>query len=332
MAKKVKLHGLFAVNKPRNKTSVEILEMINKVFRAHAAATRIEMTKRKVVKLGHGGTLDPMATGVLVVGVNDGCKEIKKYTFCDKVYEAVGMFGISTNTNDSEGKIIQRAPTEHITREKLEALLPKFVGTINQVPPLFSAIHMDGRRLYDYARSGDELPRDIEPRSVIIQSINLLDFTREHKYSEPTGTSSDYNEDFEDETKTRTEAIAGSEIDNNNNNELTTKKGFRRQYVRPKRRAIPEKKQEDDEKTIYPIFKINVKCGSGTYIRSLIRDIGEGVNSVAHMVELVRLEQGEFKLGEDVLEFEDCLEFDNIYDAINNHNRKLRQLEYSQRY
>ncbi|CAG8510244.1 12138_t:CDS:2 [Ambispora leptoticha] len=331
MAKKVKLHGIFAVNKPRGKTSVEILEVINKVFRAHAAATRIEMTKRKVVKLGHGGTLDPMASGVLVVGVNDGCKEINKYTFCDKVYEAVGMFGISTNTNDSEGKIIQRTPTEHISREKLEALLPKFVGTINQVPPLFSAIHMDGRRLYDYARSGEELPREIEPRPVIIQSIKLLAFTREHKYSEPTGTSSNYNEEFEDETEIT------SEIDGNNSNnmELTVKKGFRRQYVRPKKRAVPEiqeKKQEDGVKTIYPIFKINVKCGSGTYIRSLIRDIGEGMDSVAHMVELVRLEQGEFKLGEDVLEFEDCLEFDKIYDAINNHNRKLRQLEYSRRY
>ena len=99
MAKKIKVHGLFATNKPRGMSCAKVLELIDKVSRAHAASTRIEMTRRKVVKLGCGGALDDTAAGVLVVGVNDGAKELKRFIKCDKVkfinrmgsFLAVGM-------------------------------------------------------------------------------------------------------------------------------------------------------------------------------------------------------------------------------------------------
>ena len=101
MAKKIKVHGLFATNKPRGMTCTQVLELIDKVARAHAASTRIEMTRRKVVKLGCGGSLDDMATGVVVVGVNDGAKELKRFLKCDKVKFINGwQFFSSGNVTD----------------------------------------------------------------------------------------------------------------------------------------------------------------------------------------------------------------------------------------
>jgi len=96
---------------------------------------RSNRSKNKL-KLGHGGTLDPLASGVLVIGVNDGCKRLQDYIKCNKIYEAIGMLGLATDTYDSEGKIIATGPTDHITKECILKTISKFTGNIMQVPPL----------------------------------------------------------------------------------------------------------------------------------------------------------------------------------------------------
>ncbi|CAG8520419.1 16182_t:CDS:2 [Funneliformis caledonium] len=231
----------------------------------------LAISQKNKLKLGHGGTLDPLASGVLVIGVNDGCKRLQDYIKCKKIYEAVGMFGFATDTYDSEGKVIAIGPTEHITKEDISQLLTKFIGDIMQVPPMYSALRIDGRRLYDYARKGLSLPRNIQARSIRIDSLSLLDFTTNHNFQIP-----------------KTDITI---TDKNNH-------------------------VENINQASYPIFKIRVECGSGTYIRSLIHDIGKELGSAAHVVELKRLQQGNFILKKNTLEWNDCLILNNIFEAL----------------
>ncbi|CAG8453382.1 4880_t:CDS:2 [Acaulospora morrowiae] len=260
------MKGLFAINKPRGKTSADLLNTLKKALGKKPGVSRSN------IKLGHGGTLDPLATGVLVVGVNGGCKELSKYLKCNKVYSSVGLLGYSTDTYDSEGQVIGTGPTSHITKEMLVKLLPQFTGEIMQIPPLYSALKMNGQRLCDYARKGIEPPKKIEARKVKIHSLSLLNFTTKHNY-------------------------------------------------RPPERDFHETEREASLN--FPVFKIQIECGGGTYIRSLVHDIGRGLNSEAHVVELERLQQGDFKLGVNTIEWNDCLNVDSITEALEKYNQTL---------
>ena len=128
------------------------------------------------VKIGHGGTLDPLATGVLVTGLGKGTKLLQQFLTCTKTYEAVVLFGAATDTYDRLGKIIGRAPYGHVTREKVEEALGKLRGAQMQRPPIFSAIRINGKHLYDYARNGEELPREIEERPVTVHELELVEW------------------------------------------------------------------------------------------------------------------------------------------------------------
>ena len=128
------------------------------------------------VKVGHGGTLDPLATGVLVVGVGNGTKELGKFLNCTKSYETTILFGAATDTYDVVGKVLSKAPFEHVTHERLQEALSQFRGRISQRPPIFSALSMDGKRLYEYAREGKALPREIQERELEVRELELLDW------------------------------------------------------------------------------------------------------------------------------------------------------------
>lgn len=132
--------------------------------------------KGRQVKIGHGGTLDPLATGVLIVGVGKGTKSLQNFLLCTKTYEAVVLFGASTDSYDRVGKVLRRAPYEHITKEKVEEALSQFRGKYKQLPPLFSALKMDGKPLYEYAREGKEPPRQIERRDVEVLELELVEW------------------------------------------------------------------------------------------------------------------------------------------------------------
>lgn len=189
------LEGVLAVNKPPGISSAQVLrdlqghftpsEFFGPWIQAEGARRKKEnRTQRRrrrdkeavKVKIGHGGTLDPLATGVLVAGLGKGTKLLQQFLTCTKTYEAVVLFGAATDTYDRLGKIVGRAPYEHVTREKVEEALGELRGAQMQRPPVFSAIRINGKHLYEYARNGEELPKEIEERPVTVHELELVEW------------------------------------------------------------------------------------------------------------------------------------------------------------
>ncbi|KAI7899056.1 tRNA pseudouridine synthase B, partial [Cokeromyces recurvatus] len=119
---------------------------------------------------------DPLAEGVLVLGVGDGCKQLSTFLQCSKEYIVTAKFGEATDTYDAEGTVIQKCKTEHLNKQLIQDTLQKFKGHITQTPPLYSAVRLQGKRLYDYARLKLDLPEPIKTRQVFVEDIQLLDF------------------------------------------------------------------------------------------------------------------------------------------------------------
>ena len=187
----------------------------------------------KKLKVGHAGTLDPLATGVMIICTGKATKRIEEFQYHTKEYIATLMLGATTPSFDLEKEEDATYPTEHITREKVEEVLKQFVGTIEQVPPVFSACKVDGKRAYEMARKGDEV--ELKAKTLVIDEIELLECN------------------------------------------------------------LPE-------------IKIRVVCSKGTYIRALARDIGQALDSGAHLTGLIRTRVGDVKL-EECMQVEDFEEW-----------------------
>ncbi len=187
----------------------------------------------KKIKVGHAGTLDPLATGVMIICTGKATKRIEEFQYHTKEYIATLQLGATTPSYDLEKEIDATYPTEHITREMVEEVLQQFKGIIEQIPPAFSACKVDGKRAYDLARKGDEV--ELKPKTLVIDEIELLECN------------------------------------------------------------LPE-------------IKIRVVCSKGTYIRALARDIGEALQSGAHLTGLIRTRVGEVRL-EDCMQVEDFPEW-----------------------
>lgn len=153
------MEGIIAVNKPKGITSFDVIRKLKKILN----------TK----KIGHTGTLDPLATGVMLVCVGKATKLASDLEAKDKIYIADFDIGYVTDTYDIEGKKIVENTIE-ISKENLEQSIKKFIGNIKQIPPMYSAIKIDGNKLYHLARKGIEVERP--ERDVTIEYINLLDF------------------------------------------------------------------------------------------------------------------------------------------------------------
>jgi tRNA pseudouridine55 synthase len=128
----------------------------------------------KKIKVGHAGTLDPKATGVLIVCTGGATRRVEEFQYQTKEYVATLKLGATTPSYDLEKEIDQTYPTEHITREKVATVLSTFVGTIQQVPPVFSACKVNGRRAYKSARKGREVP--LQAKTLTIDEIELLEY------------------------------------------------------------------------------------------------------------------------------------------------------------
>ena len=129
--------------------------------------------KVKKLKVGHAGTLDPLATGVMIVCTGKATKRIEEFQYHTKEYIATIQLGATTPSYDLEHEIDATYPTEHITREMVEETLKQFLGEIHQVPPVFSACKVDGKRAYDLARKGEEV--ELKPKLLVIDEIELLE-------------------------------------------------------------------------------------------------------------------------------------------------------------
>ena len=185
----------------------------------------------KKLKVGHAGTLDPLATGVMVVCTGKATKRIDELQAHVKEYVATLQLGATTPCFDLEKPIDRTYPTEHINEALVREVLGRFVGRIEQVPPAFSACKIDGKRAYDLARKGREV--ELKPKVLVIDEIELLDFSQEKMQA-----------------------------------------------------------------------TIRVVCSKGTYIRALARDIGQALDSGAHLISLRRTRVGDIKV-EDCMSVED---------------------------
>jgi tRNA pseudouridine55 synthase len=188
------------------------------------------------LKGGHAGTLDPLATGVMIICTGKATKRIEKFQSQTKEYIATLQLGATTLSYDLEKEIDACYPTEHITQAMVKKTLDTFLGEIKQIPPVFSACKVEGIRAYDLARKGKKI--ELKPKLLFIDEIELLESN------------------------------------------------------------LPE-------------IKIRVVCSKGTYIRALARDIGESLNSGAHLTELTRT-----RIGEIVLK--NCLEVGNFREWLDN--------------
>ena len=152
-------------NKPLKWTS---FDLVNK-FRYKLS----RKLKVKKIKVGHAGTLDPLATGVMIVCTGKATKRIDEFQYQTKEYVATLKLGETTPSFDLEKEIDGVYPTEHITREEVEKVLQSFVGTIQQIPPVFSACKVDGKRAYELARKGEEV--ELKPKLLVIDELELLE-------------------------------------------------------------------------------------------------------------------------------------------------------------
>ena len=156
------MNGIVIVDKPAGWTSQDVTARLRRVFNTR--------------RIGHGGTLDPMATGVLPVFVGRATRGVEFFEHATKTYEAVLRLGILTDTEDMTGTVLEQREVA-VTEEEFLAVLPRFRGKIQQIPPMYSALKVDGQKLYDLARKGREVER--KPREIEILELSCLSFSGE---------------------------------------------------------------------------------------------------------------------------------------------------------
>lgn len=157
--------GLCAVYKPKGWTSNDVVQKIKGIL-LRGSRENGGKAKKRDLKIGHGGTLDPVAAGVLVLGVGEGTKLLKEYLSGSKGYTATALLGQEMDTQDSTGKVTATQDCSHVSHDSIIAALPKFRGDIMQTPPMFSALKQDGHKLYDLARKGVTVDRPARPMTV----------------------------------------------------------------------------------------------------------------------------------------------------------------------
>jgi tRNA pseudouridine55 synthase len=300
--------------------------------------------QRLEVKIGHGGTLDPLATGVLITGIGKGTKSLQDFLACTKSYETVVTFGAETDTFDCLGKVVRRAPYEHITREAVEKALGQFRGNIMQQPPIFSALRVNGKKLYEYAREGKLPPVEIKHRPVEVLDMEIVEWyeSGSHNFQLPKeemsgdekavaeklldqgasaaapaeGEVEAAKEDPEASSSTKRKSPPPADETKDETAEAAKKQKVSETEAAPAAPAASEPSasepgtetpaEPEQPKYQPPAVKIKMTVTSGFYVRSLAHDLGKAVGSCGLMSELVRSRQGDFELSpEKVLEYKD---------------------------
>lgn len=162
MADKIKVSGVILVDKPKGMTSQQVVSKVKYLFKSPIHDSK---------KAGHTGTLDPMATGLLPICMGEATKFSHYQLDADKSYQATILLGSQTDTGDADGQIVAQAPIPKFDDALLDKVAQQFAGAQQQIPPMYSALKKDGKKLYEYARAGIEIER--EPRDIILKAINL---------------------------------------------------------------------------------------------------------------------------------------------------------------
>ena len=236
--------------------------------------------KAKDLKVGHAGTLDPLASGVLIVCTGKATKQIDELQAGTKEYIATLKLGATTPSFDRETAEDTTYPFAHITRELVEATLPKFLGRIEQIPPRFSAVKVDGKRAFKLARKGVEM--ELKPKILVIDEIELLSCQLEP----PTPT------------KNQPQMTDGADS-------IFKPQAINIKSLTPE--LIDQFQKENEASSLqYPSITIRIVCSKGTYIRALARDIGEALGSGAYLTSLCRTRIGNYTLQQslDINDFE----------------------------
>ena len=163
--------AIIAIDKPYRMSSFGALAHVRYVISRHVGVKR--------VKTGHAGTLDPLATGVLILCTGKMTKQIERLQYETKEYTATLQLGATTASYDREHTVDMTYPTRHITRKLIDEVLPQFVGDVMQVPPAYSAVHVDGERAYKLRRQSDEVEQQMQAKPVRIDEIEVLAFDHE---------------------------------------------------------------------------------------------------------------------------------------------------------
>lgn len=163
--------AIIAIDKPYRMSSFGALAHVRYVISRHVGVKR--------VKTGHAGTLDPLATGVLILCTGKMTKQIERLQYETKEYTATLQLGATTASYDREHTVDMTYPTRHITPELIDEVLPQFVGDVMQVPPAYSAVHVDGERAYKLRRRSDEVEQQMQAKPVRIDEIEVLAFDPE---------------------------------------------------------------------------------------------------------------------------------------------------------
>ena len=288
---------VLAVDKPYRWTSADVIRKLKYAAIRHFA--------KKNLKVGHAGTLDPLATGVLLVCIGPACKRAQELQDHDKEYIARIRFGATTPSYDLEKEVDRRFPFEHITREAVEAALPAFLGEQEQVAPLFSAKSVDGVRAYELARklyrSGrtaelDAAALDTLHRSrIVISELELLDFI-------PAGIGVSESVATLGPVRGRgplPQAVGG--VGEADDSETPVPAGTSASSTASSRIHVA-----DTSALGLPEAVIRIACSKGTYIRAFARDLGEALGSGAHLSGLIRSRSGSFRI-EDALSVDQAL-------------------------
>lgn len=340
--------GLFAVHKPLTWTSQDVVAYIRGLLirdakdrgadKAINSDRQQKRRKKPLMKVGHGGTLDPLASGVLVLGLGKGTSMLQSFLEGDKQYVASCELGYETDTLDAEGKIVREASFDHISslEQVKEVAASKLTGKLKQVPPLYSAIRVDGKRLYEIARKDSDKAEDVE---IPMRDVEVYDLKVGSELDEAVVKSGVVNGRLyreavkafqaEADAKKSEESLEKDESTKQLANDQGGKKKGRRRNNKRQKEQKPKLFDEQTVPTIeqskskleLPEFSIAVKCGGGTYIRSLVRDIGYELDTVASMTGLVRTKQGPFVL-DDALTKENWTA-DKIYEAIRQSQDRL---------
>ena len=155
--------GLLLVNKPIGITSFKLVHIIKKIF--------------NVKKAGHCGTLDPLASGLMIVLLGKYTKLQDRFMKQDKVYYTEIKLGLKTDSGDLDGKVISQSDYSHVTKDLIEQACESFIGKISQIPPMYSALKVNGKKLYELARKGITIER--KPREITIYNIDLIDYQKD---------------------------------------------------------------------------------------------------------------------------------------------------------